>query len=86
MTELTRHGRFWTLGNLRLCDVRELEEISYQNACLRKENERLADSLARLKKRRPDDDPVVRKNAELLGEVRRLKEKIILMEYPPAVE
>ncbi|MCY4156220.1 MAG: hypothetical protein OXF66_02115 [Gammaproteobacteria bacterium] len=77
MTELTRHGRFWQLGNLRLCDVRELEEISYENSRLRRENELLNSRLERQRRaQRPDTDPVVRKNRELLREKRDLQTEL----------
>ncbi|MCY4157276.1 MAG: hypothetical protein OXF66_07590, partial [Gammaproteobacteria bacterium] len=62
MTELTRHGKFWKLGNLTLADRRELEQLAYENATLRKENELLTSRMERQRRaQRPDTDPVVRK-------------------------
>ena len=48
MAEITEQGRFWRLGNLRLIDYREAEQLSFECARLRKDNQILADAAVRM--------------------------------------
>ena len=47
--QLTRHGRFWALGALKMVDFRELEELELDLAICRRENERLMRDLVMIK-------------------------------------